>query len=91
VHVSPDTLLHVSDGPDLKRFGRAADALRGIPDPMRRLDAIRAAREQVEALEADAVRDARRSGVTWKTIGALYGLSKQGAQQRFRGAPPDRE
>jgi len=43
----------------------------------------------VEALEAAAVRDARHAGVTWKAIGALYGLSKQGAQQRFRGAPPE--
>jgi hypothetical protein len=78
----------VSDGGDLQRFERAADALRRIPDPVRRLDAIRAARERLEALEAAAVHDARHAGMTWKAIGALYGLSKQGAQQRFRTEPP---
>jgi hypothetical protein len=72
----------------LKRFERGVDALRAIPDPLDRLDAIRRAREGVETLEARAVRDARHAGVTWKAIGALYGLSKQGAQQRFRGTPP---
>lgn len=41
-------------------------------------------RERFEALEEAAVREARAAGVTWKEIGALYGLSKQGAQQRFR-------
>jgi ketopantoate reductase len=80
----------VSEAPDLKRFERAADALRHIPDPSTRLDAIRRAREELEALEAGAVRDARHAGVTWKAIGALYGLSKQGAQQRFRDTPPGR-
>jgi hypothetical protein len=30
------------------------------------------------------VADARAAGVTWIDIGALFGLSKQGAQQRFR-------
>lgn len=78
----------MSDGIDLKRFERAAEALRGIQDPVRRLDAIRAARERLEALEAGAVHDARHAGVTWKSIGTLYGLSKQGAQQRFRGTAP---
>lgn len=83
------TLPSVSTSDDLRRFERAAGALRTIPDPLLRLDAARRARESVEALEAAAVRDARHAGVTWKAIGALYGLSKQGAQQRFRGAPPE--
>jgi hypothetical protein len=42
--------------------------------------------QDLEALEADTVADARAAGATWGEIGALYGLSKQGAQQRFR--PP---
>lgn len=75
----------------LKRFDRGIDALREIPDPVSRLDAVRRSRETLEALEARAVTDARHAGVTWKQIGALYGLSKQGAQQRFRPAshPPE--
>ena len=27
---------------------------------------------------------ARQAGLTWAEIGAIYGLTKQGAQQRFR-------
>ena len=73
---------------DPKRFERAVEALTAIPDPLQRLDSVRTARERMDALEAAAVRDARASGATWKAIGALYGLSKQGAQQRFRGAFP---
>ena len=53
-------------------------------DPLARLDAARALREAAEELEASAIRNARRSGATWSAIGALYGLTKQGAQQRFR-------
>ena len=77
----------MSGGSEGKRFDRAAEALRLIPDPLLRLDAIRSARERLERLEAAAVREARHAGATWKAIGALYGLSKQGAQQRFRAAP----
>lgn len=76
----------MAEGVDLKRFERAVQALAAVPDPLQRLDSVRAARERMEALEAAAVRDARAAGATWKAIGALYGLSKQGAQQRFRGA-----
>ena len=78
----------MAEGVDLKRFERAVEALEAVPDPLRRLDSVRTARERMEALEAAAVRDARAAGATWKAIGALYGLSKQGAQQRFGGAPP---
>jgi hypothetical protein len=81
----------VSKGMDGGRFERALDGLRLIADPVLRVDAIRVARERVEALEADAVREARGAGVTWKAIGALYGLSKQGAQQRFRDVRRDDE
>lgn len=67
----------------VKRVNRAVQVLREISDPLTRLDAVRWAREQVEHLEADAVRAARESGATWKDIGTIYGLTKQGAQQRF--------
>ncbi len=81
----------MSGSTDRKRFERAVDALRAIPDPVVRLDAVRTAREQLEALELDAVRTARHAGATWRSIGALYGLSKQGAQQRFRLDPTPTE
>lgn len=76
----------------MKRFDRAAEAVNRITDPLQRLDAARRLREHADALEAAAVQRARHAGVTWKAIGAVYGLSKQGAQQRFRAlAAPDPE
>lgn len=58
-----------------------------IQDPLRRLDAVRRYREALDDLEATTVAAARSDGATWTEIGALYGLSKQGAQQRFRRSP----
>jgi hypothetical protein len=51
---------------------------------MSRLDAARRLREAAEELEAAQVEAARKAGATWIEIGASYGLTKQGAQQRFR-------
>lgn len=76
----------MGDGTHLGRFERAIGALRSDPDPVSRLDAVRRARERLEAVEVASIREARAAGVTWKAIGALYGLSKQGAQQRFRAS-----
>ena len=58
-------------------YGSATDALD-------RLDAARVLSEAADELEQDAIRAARKAGATWTAIGALYGLTKQGAQQRFR-------
>jgi len=33
--------------------------------------------------EADAVRAAQRSGLTWQAIGAIYGITRQAAQARW--------
>jgi len=67
-----------------KRFDRALAAMEDIADPLARLDIVRERREELERLEVRTVAEARRAGATWRAIGALYGLSKQGAQQRFR-------
>lgn len=48
------------------------------------LDSAREARELAEAAERDAVVAARDAGASWARIGELYGLTKQGAQQRFK-------
>jgi hypothetical protein len=74
----------VPDPVHAKRLARTLAALRELPDPLLRLDTIRQAREALDELEVAAAADARASGVTWSAIGRLYGLSKQGAQQRFR-------
>lgn len=82
-----------------KRILAALGAIEAADDPMRRLDAARILRETAEELEAAQVEAARKAGATWIEIGACYGLTKQGAQQRFRaargqgktaGAAPDR-
>lgn len=67
-----------------RRLAKALAALEQVPDPLERLDAVREAREALERLEADTARQARDGGATWSRIGALYGVSKQAAQQRFR-------
>jgi hypothetical protein len=67
-----------------KRILAALGALDIAEGPISRLDAARLLREAAEELEAAQVEAARKAGATWMEIGALYGLTKQGAQQRFR-------
>jgi hypothetical protein len=71
----------------VKRIFAALSALEVADSPMSRLDAARRLREAAEELEAAQVEAARKAGATWVEIGARYGLTKQGAQQRFRAAP----
>jgi hypothetical protein len=68
----------------VKRIVAALSALDAADKPMSRLDAARRLREAAEELEAAQVDAARKAGATWNEIGAHYGLTKQGAQQRFR-------
>jgi hypothetical protein len=69
-----------------KRILTALGALDVADGPMSRLQAARRLREAAEELEAAQVEAARKAGATWSDIGACYGLTKQGAQQRFRAA-----
>jgi hypothetical protein len=68
-----------------KRILAALGALDAADAPIGRLQAVRRLREAAEELEAVQVQAARKAGATWIEIGACYGLTKQGAQQRFRG------
>jgi hypothetical protein len=68
----------------VKRISAALGALDAADGPMSRLEAARRLREAAEELEAAQVEAARQAGATWIEIGACYGLTKQGAQQRFR-------
>jgi len=70
----------------LRRITAALGALDVAEGPMSRLDAARRLREAAEELEAAQVEAARKAGATWNEIGECYGLTKQGAQQRFRAA-----
>jgi hypothetical protein len=68
----------------VKRIVAALGAFEVADGPVSRLDAARRLREAAEELEAAQVEAARKAGATWIDIGACYGLTKQGAQQRFR-------
>ena len=70
----------------LRRITAALGALDIADGAMSRLDAARRLREAAEELEAAQIDAARKAGATWNEIGACYGLTKQGAQQRFRAA-----
>lgn len=69
------------------RIHRALRDHQTAEDPLAALDAARALREEAERLERRAVEGVRAAGTSWSKIGALYGLTKQGAQQRFRKDP----
>jgi DNA-binding protein H-NS len=70
----------------VKRISAALGALDIADGPISRLEVARQLREAAEELEATQVEAARKAGATWNEIGACYGLTKQGAQQRFRAA-----
>jgi hypothetical protein len=78
--------LLVAPRSTVKRILAALSAFDVADRPMSRLDAARRLREAAEELEAAQVEAARKAGATWLEIGACYGLTKQGAQQRFRAA-----
>lgn len=69
-----------------KRLERALDDLGRAKAPADRLRAARRVREAADKLETANIEAAREAGLTWAEVGALYGLTKQGAQQRFRPA-----
>lgn len=67
----------------LKRVQKAIDALADAVEPLEALAAARQLREAAEEVERVRAQEARAAGATWTRIGALYGTSKQNAQQRF--------
>lgn len=69
---------------DLDAIRRAAKDVAQAPDPLAALGAAHQLRSRAETLEEDLVAQARAAGASWSKIGAIYGLTKQGAQQRFK-------
>ena len=67
-------------------MAKSEKAAEHVAPPLERLEAARAERESAELAERDAVAAARAAGISWARIGQLYGLTKQGAQQRFKPA-----
>ena len=78
--------MSVASKSPAKRILAALGAFDAADGPISRLDAARRLREAADELEATQVEAARKAGATWIEIGACYGLTKQGAQQRFRAA-----
>jgi hypothetical protein len=76
--------MTVASKSPVRRIIAALSALDAAEGPAGRLDVARQLREAAEELEAAQVAAARKAGATWIEIGACYGLTKQGAQQRFR-------
>jgi hypothetical protein len=76
--------VQVASKNPVKRILAALGGLDAADTPMGRLEAARRLREAAEELETAQVEAARKAGATWIEIGACYGLTKQGAQQRFR-------
>ncbi len=70
----------------LERLQEALTELTAANDPQSRLASARRIRQLAEEVELDQVRAAREQGTSWSKIGGVYGLTKQGAQQRFRTA-----
>jgi len=68
--------------------GKAMSPVR-LPDPAALLEvlAARDACRQAEIHLREAVRAARCAGQPWSAIGAVLGITRQGAQQRFEGRP----
>ena len=74
----------------LRKIREASEVLQAASESLAALDAARQLREAADALELEMVRAARQDGHSWSRIGSIYGLTKQGAQQRFRaGIPTD--
>ncbi len=67
-----------------KKLRQAVGAVEDASHPLEALAAARRLREAAEELELALVAEARDQRGTWTEIGAVYGTSKQGAQQRFR-------
>ena len=67
-----------------QRLRDAAKAFEAAHTPLDALAAAKLVREAADDLEREAVAAARADGASWLRIGAVYQLTKQGAQQRFK-------
>ncbi len=62
------------------RYAEAADQAGDVPDTIRCLHMLAGT---VESATRTAVAQAREKGASWADVGALLGVSKQAAQQRY--------
>ncbi len=64
----------------------AADLELADTSALRTISRLTDLRGEVEAAILEAVREARRTGCTWAEVGAMLGVSKQAAQQKYGSA-----
>jgi hypothetical protein len=71
---------------DLAADGAIRAAVDGLArgDVNQRLEAAQRLRQASEALVAELVAEARRTGATWSDIGDTLGVSTQAAHQKYR-------
>ncbi|NLT31002.1 MAG: hypothetical protein GXX86_11205 [Propionibacterium sp.] len=69
--------------PAIDKLSAACAQLQQAADPLAAVDLAQQIGTLADKVQHDAVRAARQQGVSWSKIGAVFGLSKQGAQQRF--------
>lgn len=67
----------------LSELQAALDDVGRASDHIARLAAANKLLTLARVLQHDAVGDARSDGVTWREIGDVHGLTRQGAFQRF--------
>lgn len=80
----PSSLDSPQSSAELRRqITEALLAVERAESELERVAAVRTVRELAEALEFRAIRHARDARTSWSKIGGVYGLTKQGAQQRF--------
>lgn len=67
----------------ISKLSAACTELQQSADPLVAVEIAQQIAALSERVQYDAVRNARHEGVSWSKIGGVFGLSKQGAQQRF--------
>ncbi|MGJ3508831.1 hypothetical protein [Enemella sp. A6] len=67
----------------INKLTAACDDFQQAADPLAAVEIAQQVGSLAEKVQHEAVRAARQQGVSWSKIGAVFGLSKQGAQQRF--------
>lgn len=74
----------MTTAPLREQLQEALRELAEASDPKARLHIAQRMRALADELEHAEVLAAREQGMSWSKIGVIYGLTKQGAQQRFR-------
>ena len=76
----------MAPGKDERQLAKRLAELTHARDARERLVLAEEIRRLAVALQNASVAEARQAGLTWTQIGALFGMTKQAAQQRFKNA-----